>query len=131
MSRKKVSYSPEFDPTKSHKFCPGAQTGTRDKLAGLPLGVTKTSPKGPCWLTNQRPSLVCRSRLETPRAGLGPKKLRADPPLASPSERNKVTFTFTYIYLNSSFLNLEKNAVYEFRMKVEWWMGGWVDGWRG
>ena len=38
-----------------------------------------------CWLTNQRPSLVCRSRLETPRAGSGPKKLRAEPPLANPS----------------------------------------------
>ena len=47
MSRKKASYSPGLDPTKSHKFCPGAQTVTRDKLAGLPLGATKTSPKGP------------------------------------------------------------------------------------
>ena len=47
MSRKKASHSPGLDPTKSHKFSPGAQTGTRDKLAGLPLGVTKTSPKGP------------------------------------------------------------------------------------
>jgi len=47
MSRKKASYNPGLDPTKGHKFCPGAQTGTRDKLAGLPLGVTKTSPKGP------------------------------------------------------------------------------------
>ena len=47
MSRKKASYSPGFDPTKSHKFCSAAQTGTRDKLAGLSLGVTKTSPNGP------------------------------------------------------------------------------------
>jgi len=47
MSRKKASYSPGLDPTKSNKFCLSAQTGTRDKLAGLPLGVTKTSPKGP------------------------------------------------------------------------------------
>jgi hypothetical protein len=46
MSRR-ASYSPGLDPTKSHKFCPGAQTGTQDKLVGLPLGVTKTSPKGP------------------------------------------------------------------------------------
>ena len=47
MSRKKASYSPGLDPTKGHKFFPGAQTRTRDKLAGLPLGVTKTSSKGP------------------------------------------------------------------------------------
>ena len=39
----------------------------------------------PCWLTNQRPSLFCKSRLKTPRAGSGPKNLRAEPPLASPS----------------------------------------------
>jgi len=30
-----------------------------------------------CWLTNQRSSLFCVSRLETPRAGLGPRNLRA------------------------------------------------------
>jgi hypothetical protein len=39
----------------------------------------------PCWLTNRRPSLFCRSRLETPRAGSGPKIPRAEPPQASPS----------------------------------------------
>jgi len=39
----------------------------------------------PCWLTNQRPSLFCKSRLETLRAGSGPRNLRAVPPLASPS----------------------------------------------
>ena len=38
-----------------------------------------------CWLTNQRRSLFCKSRLETPRAGSGPRNLRAEPPLASPS----------------------------------------------
>jgi len=37
----------------------------------------------PCWLTSQRPSLICKSRLETPRAGSGPRNLRAVPPLAS------------------------------------------------
>jgi hypothetical protein len=47
MSHKKASYRPGLDPAKGHKFCLGAQTGTQDKLAGLPLGVTKTSPKGP------------------------------------------------------------------------------------
>jgi len=41
--------------------------------------------RAPCWLTNQRPSLICKSRLETPRAGLGPRNLRAVPPLLSPS----------------------------------------------
>jgi len=41
--------------------------------------------RAPCWLTNQRPSLVCRSRLETPRVGSGQKKLRAETLLASPS----------------------------------------------
>ena len=39
-----------------------------------------------CWLTNQRTRLFCRSRLETTRAGSGPRNLRAEPPLASPSE---------------------------------------------
>ena len=46
MSRKKASYNPGLDPTKPHTFCPGAQTRTRDKLASLPLGVTKTSRLG-------------------------------------------------------------------------------------
>jgi len=36
-----------------------------------------------CWLTNQRSSLFCMSHLETPRVGLGPRNLRAEPPLAS------------------------------------------------
>jgi hypothetical protein len=36
-----------------------------------------------CWLTNQRLSLSCMSRLKTPRAGSGPKKPRPEPPLAS------------------------------------------------
>ena len=47
MSHKKAGYNPGLDPTKGHKFCPGAQTGTRDKLANLLLGVTNTSPLGP------------------------------------------------------------------------------------
>jgi hypothetical protein len=47
MSRKKASYNPGLDPTKGNKFCPGARTRTRDKLASLPMGVTKTSPLGP------------------------------------------------------------------------------------
>ena len=51
MSRKKASYNPGLDPTKGHKFCPGAQTRTRDKLASLPVGVTKTSPLGPVQVT--------------------------------------------------------------------------------
>ena len=38
-----------------------------------------------CWLTNQRPSLFCKSRLKTPKAGSGPRTPRAEPPLASPS----------------------------------------------
>ena len=38
-----------------------------------------------CWLANQWLSLYCISRLETPRAGSGPKKPRPEPPLASSS----------------------------------------------
>ena len=60
MSRKKAIYSPGFDPTKSHKFCPGAQTGTRDKLAGLPLGATKTSPKGPVLVKDRGYYAYCQ-----------------------------------------------------------------------
>ena len=37
-----------------------------------------------CWLTNQWQSFFCKSRLETPRTGSGPRNLRAQPPLASP-----------------------------------------------
>jgi len=47
MTRKKASYNPGLNPIKGHKFCPGAQTRTRDKLASLRLGVTKTLPLGP------------------------------------------------------------------------------------
>ena len=47
MTRKKASYNPGLNPIKGHKFCPDVQTRTRDKLANLPLGVTKTSPLGP------------------------------------------------------------------------------------
>jgi len=39
----------------------------------------------PCWLISQWPSRICKSCLETPRAGLGPRNLRAVPSLASPS----------------------------------------------
>jgi len=35
-----------------------------------------------CWLTNQRLSF-CISRLDTPRAGSGPRNPIAEPPLAS------------------------------------------------
>ena len=37
-----------------------------------------------CWLTSQRPSLFSKSRLDTSRAGSGPRNLTAVPPLASP-----------------------------------------------
>ena len=40
----------------------------------------------PGWLTNQGPSLFGKSRLEPPRAGSGPRKLRALPLLASTFE---------------------------------------------
>jgi len=38
-----------------------------------------------CWLINQQLSLFCITRLETPRAGSGPRNLRAEPPFASSS----------------------------------------------
>jgi hypothetical protein len=41
-----------------------------------------------CWLANQRLSLFCVSRLETPRAGSGLKNLRPEPPLASSRHRS-------------------------------------------
>jgi len=41
--------------------------------------------RAPCWLTNQRPSLFCRSHPETPRAGSGPKNFRPEPPFTSPA----------------------------------------------
>jgi len=47
MTRKKASYNPGLNPIKGHKFCPGTQTRSRDKLSSLPLGITKTSPLGP------------------------------------------------------------------------------------
>jgi len=47
MTRKKASYNPWLNPIKGHKFCPGTQTRSRDKLSSLSLGVTKTSPLGP------------------------------------------------------------------------------------
>jgi len=37
-----------------------------------------------CWLANQRLSLFCMSRLETPRAGSGPRNLRAEPVVKEP-----------------------------------------------
>jgi len=46
MTRKKASYNPGLNPIKGHEFHPDAQTRTRDKLASLHLGVTKTSPLG-------------------------------------------------------------------------------------
>jgi len=42
MTRKKASYNPGFNPIKGQKFCPGTQTGSRDKLSSLSLGVTNT-----------------------------------------------------------------------------------------
>jgi len=47
MTRKKASYNPGLNPIKGHKFFPGTQTSSRDKLSSLPLGITKTSPLGP------------------------------------------------------------------------------------
>jgi hypothetical protein len=47
VTHKKASYNPGLNPIKGHKFCPGTQTRSRDKLSSLPLGITKTSPLGP------------------------------------------------------------------------------------
>jgi len=44
MTRKKASYSPGLNPIKGQKFFPGTQTGSRDKLSSLSLGITKTLP---------------------------------------------------------------------------------------
>ena len=38
-----------------------------------------------CWLINPWQSFFRKTRLETPRTGSGPRNLRAEPPLASPS----------------------------------------------
>jgi len=87
MTRKKASYNPGLSPIEGHKFCPGTQTGSQDKLSSLPLGITKTSPLGPMLvgqLASQQMSHFCKSRLETPRASLGPRNLRAVLRLASP-----------------------------------------------
>jgi len=52
MTREKASHSPGLSRVKGHKFCPGAQTRSRDKLVRLPSGITKTLPLGPV-LVNQ------------------------------------------------------------------------------
>jgi len=57
MTRKKASYSPGLNPVKGKKFCPGTQTGSRDKLSSLSLGITKTSPLGP-MLVDQPANVV-------------------------------------------------------------------------
>ena len=85
MSRKKASYSPGMSPIEGKKFSPGTQTGSRDKFPSLSLGVTKTSPLSPVLVDQPATGSLCKSRLETPRAGLGPRNLREEPPLASPS----------------------------------------------
>ena len=46
MTCEKASHGPGLSPVKGLKFCPGAQTRSRDKLVSLPLGITKTSPLG-------------------------------------------------------------------------------------
>ena len=72
MTHKKASYNPESNPIKGDKFCPGTQTRSRDKLLSLPLGITKTSPLGPVQVCQPATKPLCKSRLETPRAGSGP-----------------------------------------------------------
>ena len=46
-----------------------------------------------CWLINQQPSLFCMSRSETPRAGSGPRNLRAEPLLANSSSAISLPLT--------------------------------------
>jgi len=46
-TRKKASYNPGLNPVKGLEFSPGTQTGSRDKLSSLSLGVTKDSPLSP------------------------------------------------------------------------------------
>ena len=58
MTRKEASYNPGLSPIKGKKFWPGTQTGSRDEFSSLSLGITNTTPMSPCWLTNQRPSLL-------------------------------------------------------------------------
>ena len=52
MTREEASHGHGFSPIKGNKFCPGAQSRSRDKLVSLPLGIAKTSPSGPV-LVNQ------------------------------------------------------------------------------
>jgi len=85
MTRKKASYNSGLNPIKGHTFCPGTQTRSRDNCQACLRVSQRPRHWAPCWLARQRPSLFCKSRLETPKTGSGPRNLRAVPPLASPS----------------------------------------------
>jgi hypothetical protein len=73
-----------------------------------------------CWLTNQRRSLFCKSRLETPSAGLGPRNPRAEPPLEQYSDTMyAICYTVIFPLRNGmssvKFIASQARSIYQYK----------------
>jgi hypothetical protein len=85
MPVKKTNYHPGLSPVKGQNLVLLLRLGHEiNSLACLrvPLWSLQLAQ---CCLFNQRPSLFCIFRLETPKTGAGSRKPRPEPSLASPS----------------------------------------------
>jgi len=84
-THKKASYNPGLNPIKGHKFALVPRLGPKINSRGCFWVSLRPCHWALCWLVSQWPSFFCKSCLGTPRAGSGPRNIRAVPPLVIPS----------------------------------------------
>jgi len=85
MSSKKANYSPGLTPIEGQEFSLAHKRGPEINSRACLWVLPRPRHLAQCWLTNQQPSLFFMSRLETPRAGSGPRNHRTELPFASSS----------------------------------------------
>jgi hypothetical protein len=85
MSSEKALNSPGLGHVERQKPSTGSQEGSQVKFSSLSLGIAMTSPSCTMLLYEPTADLFRISRLETPRAGSGPRNIRREPTLASSS----------------------------------------------
>jgi len=96
MTRKQASYSPGLNPIKGQKFCPGTQTGSRDELSSLSLGITKTSPLSPVLVDQPATEPLLQISPRDTQGRLGSKKPQSRATPREPIGDFKDQYTFFY-----------------------------------
>ena len=104
--RKKAIYSPGLNPIKGQKFCPGTQTGYRDELPSLSLGITKVSPLSLMLVDQPATEPVLQVSPRDTQGRLGSKK-----PQSRAAPREPIGDFITFSDLSSFVFCFSKNRL--------------------